>query len=120
MQTVWERIFYGLKKEGINVFPPATKIGECKEEYVVVKQEGSSQAGNFSSEYHYYSFMLYVPQNKYQDLERLKEKVKKAVSKNLNPILMPTGLETPDFFDDTVKAHMSTIQYRNNVRNKFL
>lgn len=119
-KTIWEIIVEELQESGIDTFPPATKKGDCVEEYIVVKKEGGSQIGNFSSEVHYYSILLYVPQNKYQDLERLKNRVKKIMDEKLYPTLMPTGLEQPDFFDDSIKAHMGTLQYRASVKVKHL
>ena len=119
-KTVWELISETLQRNDIEVYPPATKHGECKKEYVVVKGDGSSQIGGLSSEVHYYTFMLYVPKNKYNQLEKFKQVVKGIVATDLNPMLMPTGQETPDFYDDTVKAHMVSITYRNSVRNSQL
>ena len=118
--TVWEQIFDSLKKAGIDVYPPATKKGECTSNYVVVKQDGSSQIGTFSSERVYYQFMLYVPQNKYNKLSTFEQEVKGVLDSQLYPILMPIGSNMPDYYDDTVKAHMRSFQYRNNVRNKHL
>lgn len=117
VKTVWEHIMDAMIANGIEVYPPASKKGECVHEYVVVKQDGTSQYQDFSTEAHYYTLLLYVPQHKYASLERFKAKVKEAMATDLYPLLMPTGLETPDFFDDTFKAHMVSIQYRNNVRN---
>ena len=117
VKTVWERIMDVMIANDIEAYPPASKKGECTHEYVVVKQDGGSQYQNFSTEAHYYTLLLYVPQHKYASLEKFKAKVKEVVATNLYPLLMPTGLETPDFFDDTFKAHMVSVQYRNNARN---
>lgn len=119
-KTVWERIIDAMKAHSVEAYPPATKKGECIHEYVVIKQDGSSQYQSFSTEAHYYTLLLYVPQHKYASLERFKKEVKEIVATDLYPLLMPTGLETPDFFDDTFKAHMVSVQYRNNVRNTHL
>ena len=119
-KTVWELISETLQRHDIEIYPPATKHGECNKEYVVVKGDGSSQIGALSSEVRYYTFMLYVPKNKYNQLEKFKQVVKSIVATDLNPMLMPTGQETPDFYDDTVKAHMVSITYRNSVRNSQL
>lgn len=119
-KTVWERIMDVMNAHNIEAYPPANKRGECKKEYVVVKQDGSSQYQDFSTEVHYYTFLLYVPQHQYASLEKFKQRIKELIASELFPMLMPTGLETPDYFDDTFKAHMVSIQYRNNVRNKHL
>lgn len=119
-KTIWERISDALTLHGIDVYPPATKQGECKSEYVVVKEDGASQLGSFSSENHFYTFLCYVPKNKYNQLSRYKQTIKGIIATDLHPMLMPTGQETPDFYDDTVKAHMVSITYRNSVRNSQL
>lgn len=120
MDTIWKKIARTLNANGIDVYPPATKVGECTEPYVVLKKDGSSQISSFSSEQHYYTFLIYVPKNEYTKLDEVKNRVKSVVADNLFPLLMPTGQETPDFYDDSVKAHMVSILYRNNVRNRHL
>ena len=118
-KTVWELIFDALKAEKIDVYPPATHRGECLSKYVVVKRDGSSQKGKLSTEVVYYQFLLYEPRNRYSDLDRYEKEVKSAVKK-LFPMLMPTGSTMPDYYDDSVKAHVRSFLYRNNVRNKYL
>lgn len=118
--TVWEEIFKELREAGVNVYPPGTHVGECKKEYVVVKQDGGAQIGKLSSEVMYYQFMLYVPQNKYQRLSEYEVEVKRILDTALYPMIMPTGSSMPDYYDEEVKAHMRSFQYRNNVRNKHL
>lgn len=118
--SVWEMTAKALQKNGIDVFPPGTKIGECKKRYVVLKEDGSSQVGNFSSERQYYMFMLYVPQNEYSKLSKFEYDVKEVLANEMYPILMPTGQKMSDYYDDNYKAHMRSLLYRNNVRNKHL
>lgn len=119
-KTIWERIADVLLEHKYNVYPPAIKKGECTEEYIVIKQDGSSRSLAFSSETDYYTLLLYVPREQYTRLEKFKQEVKGVMATDLYPLLMPTGLTTPDFYDDTYKAHMTSIQYRNNARNKQL
>lgn len=119
METVWEIVFKELK-EHFDVYPPATKKGECTKRYAVLKKSGTNRVTGLSSKQSYYEVLLYVPRNKYHELEKFKVEVEKVISENLFPMLMPTGYEQPDFFDDEVKAHMTSIQYRNNVRDKHL
>ena len=119
-KTFWERIADALTAHGYDVYPPAIKNGECKEEYIVITQDGSSQYSDLSSEADYYTLLLYVPQEQYTRLAKLKQEIKGVVATELYPLLKPTGLVTPEFFDDTYNAHMVSIQYRNNVRNKHL
>lgn len=118
--STWRDIFKELNDSKVDVYPPATKKGECTSPYVVVKQDGSTQAGTFSSEYVYYQFMLYVPHNAYDKLDDYEKEVKGILASKLHPWLMPTGSNMPDYYDDTIKAHMRSFMYRNNVRNKHL
>lgn len=119
-KTAVEAIILVLKENGIEVYPPATKTGECKNNYVVVKKSGASQIGDLSSEVHYIDVMCYVPWNKYTNLERFKKQVKEIIHNNLYPRLMETGSETNDYYDESYKAHMVSFMLRNNVRNKYL
>lgn len=109
-----------LEKNKISVYPPGTKTGECKSPYVVLRQSGGMQLGNFSSETVYYDFMLYVPKNMYSELDTFEKSVKCIIDTKLYPMLMPTGSTDPDFYDDEVKAHMRSFMYRNTRRNKHL
>ena len=119
--SVWSIIQEELEKNGIEAYPPGIKVGECKKEYVVVRQSGGNQIGQLSSEQIYYDFMLYVPKNKYHTLEDFENRVKEVLDKEpIYPMLMPTGSHDPDFYDDEVKAHMRSFLYRNTRRNKHL
>lgn len=118
--SVWEQAFKSLEQAGITVYPPATKIGECREKYVVLKQSGSAQVRSFSSEFVYYQFLLYVPQNKYHELDEYSVSVKEAIEEKLYPMLMPVESNIADYYDESIKAHMRTLMYRNSVRNKHL
>lgn len=119
-KTVVEAIILVLKENQIEAYPPETKKGECKKEYVVVKNSGASQIGNYSSQVFYTDIMCYVPQNKYTELEKFKNQVKEIIHNNLYPRLMETGGETTDYYDDDVKGFMVSFMLRNNVRNKFI
>lgn len=119
-KTLIELLIDAFKENNIEAYPPAIHRGECKSLYVVVKENGSYQIGNFSSEQHLYDILCYVPYNKYTQLSKFKSQVKKIVDDNFYPRLMPTGLETDDFYDENIKAYMTSVEYRNNVRNKHL
>lgn len=117
-KTVWEIVQETMIDNGIDVYPPATKKGDCKDFYAVLKDDGASQVGSFSSEYHYYTLLCYAPKDKYVELLRFVESCKEVMEKEpIFPMLMPTGTQTPSFYDDTFNAYMISIQYRNNVRN---
>lgn len=102
-----------LKNNEFDVYMPGTKSGECLEQYVVVKNDGLSRIAGISSNFALYAIMCYSPQRKYSELETFVENVKRCM-KDLEPMFVPTGLETSSFYDDSVKAHMISIQYRNS------
>lgn len=111
-KTRYMDIYKHLKDNGIDVYSPAQKKGECKKPYVVVKTGETIQYHQFSSTQTTYDIMCYVPENQYTKLEQYVEKVK-GIMAQLNPMIKPLYMETESFFDDTVNAHMVSIQYRN-------
>jgi hypothetical protein len=56
--------------------------------------------------------MCYVPKQSYSTLEPMVQEVKEHM-KELVPIFHPQGQETPSYYDDSVKAHMVSIEYKN-------
>ena len=108
----WADIFRKLKEKGFNVYSPSTKTGECKEKYLVVKNEGSTAHATFSTDISFYSILVYVPRDKYSILDEYVQEVKKCM-KELYPMIIPYGSETPSTYDDSVKAHMVSIMYKN-------
>lgn len=119
-KTVWQIISDTLTENGIDVFPPAGYKGECKKEYVVLKQDGGTPIGVFSSERIYFRFELRVPKEKYSFLSVYENQVKAVLDSKLYPMIMPYGQTEPDYFDDNQNAHMRTFLYYNNRRNKHL
>lgn len=120
-RSVWDITQRTLIDAGIDTYAPAQKKGDCKDFYVVLKDDGASQIGNFSSERHYYTLLCYAPRTKYLELMDFVNRCKEVMSKEpIFPMLMPTGVETPSFYDDTFNAYMISVQYRNNVRNTHL
>lgn len=110
--SVWQDIYKHLKKNGFDVYSPSIKTGECTKEYIVVKNNGSAKKVNASTDEDYYSIMCYVPRNKYSALEVLVQKVKKAM-KELKPMVLPYGMQSSSYYDDEIKAHMISIEYKN-------
>ena len=111
----WQDIYIHLKKSGFNVYSPGVKIGDCTKEYVVVKNDGSVSLSNISTDDDLYAVMCYVPKQAYSTLEPLVQKVKKAM-KELEPMIMPYGSQTPSYYDDSYKAHMISIEYKNHKK----
>lgn len=108
----WQDIFMHLKNAGFDVYSPGMKIGECTSEYLVVKNDGSSKHLSFSTDVDLYSVMCYVPKEKYSSLEPLVQRVKNSM-KELEPMIKPYGSQTPSYYDDSYKAHMISIEYKN-------
>ena len=108
----WQDIFLHLKKAGFEVYAPGSKVGECLLKYVIVKNNGSSKHSSFSTDIDLYSVMCYVPKEKYSELEPFVQKVKEAM-KGLEPMILLYGNQTPSYYDDGVKAHMISIEYKN-------
>lgn len=114
-ESRWRDIFNHLKAKGFDVYPPSTKVGECTSEYLVVKNNGSTKSANFSTDIDLYSVMCYVPKTSYSTLEILVQKVKKAM-KELEPMILPYGSQTSSYYDDSYKAHMVSIEYKNHKK----
>lgn len=112
-QSRWQDIFLHLKNKGFSVYPPATKVGECTEPYLVLKTSATTQKLRYSSMVTYYDVLCYIPRGQYSQLEVYFQSVKDAM-KELQPMIMPTYTDTEPFYDDMVKAHMVSTQYRNN------
>ena len=109
----WGDIYLHLKSKGFDVYAPAQHTGECLSRYVVVKITESTQIGSFSSLSQYYDILLYIPKDEYSEFEDFVLSVENAM-KELKPMIMPLNSRTPSFYDDAVKGHMISIQYRNS------
>lgn len=105
-------IYKHLEVNGLKVYSPGQKTGECTEPYAVIKDAGTTRYGTFSSTQTLYDIMCYVPKNRFTHMEKYTRKVKKLME-SLKPMIMPTYTETPSFYDENVKAYMVSIQYRN-------
>lgn len=108
----WQDIFLFLKNKGYNIYSPSTKEGECKEKYIVLKNDGATKHPSFSTMIDLYTVLCYVPKQNYSQLEPYVQQVKKDL-KEIEPLIKPYGLETQSYYDDTIKAHMISVQYKN-------
>lgn len=111
----WQDIFLHLQAAGFDIYPPAVKVGECEAEYIVVKNDGSTHLAGLSTDDDLYAVMCYVPKQAYSSLEPLVQRVKKSM-KELEPMILPYGSQTPSYYDDSVKAHMVSIEYKNHKK----
>lgn len=119
--SVWQIIYNTLKENGIDVYEPANKIGECKKPYVVVKYAGGTKLYEYSTQRDYYYFLCYVPKNQYSRLPEFECKVKQILDRPpLYPMIMPTGSSQNDFYDDNINAHLRMFSYYNNKRVRHL
>lgn len=105
-------IYLHLKEQGFEVYFPAQKVGECLSPYVVVKDATTSKYLEYSSTVTYYDLMCYIPKDHFSELEPFVESVKVAM-KGLVPMIKPTYSQTQSYYDDSVKAHMVSVQYKN-------
>lgn len=111
----WGDIYKHLKSQGVDVYSPAQHEGECISPYVVVKMLSNNQVGRFSSSQAQYDVLIYIPKNQYSQLEDYVQKIKDLM-KGLYPMIVPLGSQTPSYYDDIVKGHMVSVQYRNNQK----
>ena len=108
----WQDIYLHLKEENFETYSPGIKIGECISEYIVVKNDGSSKHPSFSTDVDLYAIMCYVPKDKYSTLETLVQRIKLSMKK-MEPMIRAYGSQTPSYYDDSIKAHMINIEYKN-------
>lgn len=116
--TVTEDIYDCLKKAGLEVYTPGQHTGECVSEYVVVQDAGDVNTTEMRVKTKTFNVMCYVPHGRYFDMERLCEKVLKAMRK-LYPMMIETGNKTPVVFDDSVKGWTQSIEYANYRHIKY-
>lgn len=114
-ESRWQDVFLHLKNAGYEVYSPGQKVGECLSEYIVIKSNGSSKHTSFSTDVDLYSVMCYVPKEKYSELEPFVKKVKDTM-KGLEPMILSRGSQTPSYYDDSVKAHMISVEYKNHKK----
>lgn len=116
--SIQKQIVDVLRKDGSKVYFPEQHEGECLNNYLVVKSEGAIPLLGTSSERPIYTIMCYVPKNRYSDLESLVFKTKQKM-KELYPMLMYAGNESPSIYDEDLKAHMVSFQYQGCRRIKY-
>lgn len=115
--SVYEKVFDKFKQNNIDVYPPNTHKGEAKNKYVVLSDGGRTKAGNFTSQTVLLDALIYVPGSRFTDLDPFADEVK-GYADELYPLVIPTGYETPAFYDETIKGWMKSVEYRYTIRNK--
>lgn len=113
---LWEQTQKFLEERtGCKVYPPAVKIGECKEDYLILKDDASARYQNLSTEINYYDVLCYA--KTYTGVLKLADFVRDVMC-SYTPNMFPTGVETGAYYDDDVRAYMVSIQYRAMRRDK--
>lgn len=100
-----------LEENGTDVYFPSQHKGECIKEYIVIKNDGSTDEYTVSAERPLYTIMCYVPENEYSRLETLVFETKQKMKK-MFPIVMYAGNETASYYDEDIKGHMISFQYQ--------
>lgn len=119
----WQDLFAFLKDKGFDVYSPGVKTGECTSPYLVVVNAGTSEwlvgdSGASGVDRELYTIMVYVPKKSYSELEPMVQKVKENM-RELRPLFKYEGNVTPSFYDDALKAHMVSLDYRNYKQRFF-
>lgn len=112
---MWKLLYDTLVKAGYDVYAPGKHSGECAKKYIVVSIGNQDSINGTTSISALYDIMLYMPMDKYSEIEEEMEKIKEAM-KSLYPMLISTKFQTPPYLDDAVKGFMTSIQYRNSRR----
>lgn len=115
--SVYEKVFDKLKENEIDVYPPNTHKGEVKSKYTVLLDGGRTKTLSYTSQTVLLDVLVYVPANRYTDLDPYADEVKELVDK-LYPLVIPTGNETAAFYDESIKGWMKSVEYRYTVRNR--
>ena len=117
-RTVTEWIYDTLKEAGFNVYAPGQHKGECISEYVVVQDAGNVNTTNMRVKTKTFNILCYVPSSKYFELERFKERIIETL-RELYPMIIETGNETPSYFDESVKGWTQSMEYENYRQIKY-
>lgn len=107
-------IYDHFKTLGIDVYFTGQHKGNIKlnEKYVVIRDAGGTQVGEYSSTRSYVELLCYVSCDRVQDLEPFKEKVQSIMRKPpMWPMFQDTYQVQPAFLDDEIKGIMSTLEY---------
>lgn len=108
----WETISETLSSHNIDAYAPATHVGECKNNYVVVRISDVNDMSQAVAKQAFYDIMCYIPVGKYHKIESFVKEVKAALD-TLTPVIKYEGAQTPEFFDEKVQAYMVSFRYVN-------
>lgn len=117
-ETVLQQIYNHLKTNGIDVYAPSQHKGDCTSPYVVIRGGGVVQLLTVSSERPVYTLMFYVPYKNFFELDAFKDKVKE-IMKDLYPMVMYGGNESEDYYEESNKSYMKSVEYYGIRRIKY-
>lgn len=107
--TGWKEIFKHLTEGGFHVYSLGQYLGECREPYLVLRNNGASQVRSLEAQE--YEVLLYYPFGKYSTFEDYIESVKECMN-GLYPGVELVEDQQPHYPDDDVKAYMTSLIYR--------
>lgn len=104
----WKSIQRHLVGQGFESYALGQHKGECKEPYIVLRNNGSMLG--ISAEQALYELLLYYPANRYSQFEEYIEKVKAAMNL-LYPALKLVEPESTHYLDPDVQGYMTSLTY---------
>jgi hypothetical protein len=113
--ALYDLAFNFLEGKGYEVYPPSTKRGECKSNYIVLKKDESSQYAELSTIMEYYMVLCYS--KTYMGVLHLSDDIRGDMA-GFVPSLFPSGVESPPIYDENVKAFTISMQYTSKLRDK--
>ena len=111
----WKDIYRHLKQENFEVYSPGQHEGECKDPYLVLRDNGVSRRQ--SIEVPEYEVLLYYPMDHYSEFSGYIGMVKESMNK-LYPALRLVDDEQPHYPDNEKRAYMTSLVYRNTRTSK--
>lgn len=105
-------IIYFFEEQKTKYLFTITTDWRMQREIFGVKKFRYNQTSFASTDVEIYTIFCYVPKNKYSELEGYVMQIKE-IMKDIYPQFIPTGNQTPSFYDDDLKAHMVSIDYKN-------
>lgn len=110
--TIAKMIYDILKQDGFDVYFPGQHIGDCTNNYVVIKPETSMPYLDLSTNITYFDILCYVKKNNFSQYETFVNRVEKTLAK-IYPTLKCSNQRTPPYFDDSVNGWMISTMYEN-------
>lgn len=111
-ETRLQDIYNCLNSQGFQVFFPGQHVGDCIQEYVVVKPGVTTAYLEFSTNIAYYELLCYIPEDYPTRIEIFQNQIQKAMLE-LSPMIRFSNMVTSPYFDDSVKGWMIDLTYQN-------